>query len=153
MINLNKIKEKFNKLLDVILYKKQIKYLQKKVKELEEERKPLIDLKNKYLSDLRCKNLEIGRIKKKVEELKETIFNLYGKLEDKNIACNWKDSCLENTGKVEKLENQQKEFINYINSYIKLLKDKPDLVEEGQKDILEEILSKYQKIIGGKENE
>ena len=68
MINLYKIKEKFNDLLDVILYKKQIKYLQKKVKELEEERKPLIDLKNKYLSDLRCKNLEIGRLKKKLEE-------------------------------------------------------------------------------------
>lgn len=62
----NKIKEKFNELLDVISYKEQIKYLQKKVKELEEERKPLIDLKNKYLSDLRCKNLEIGRLKKKL---------------------------------------------------------------------------------------
>ena len=63
-----KIKEKFNESIDVILYKEQIKYLQKKVKELEEERKPLIDLKNKYLSDLRCKNLEIGRLKKKLEE-------------------------------------------------------------------------------------
>ena len=48
------------------------------------------------------------------------------------------------------LLTQQKEFINYINDYIKLLKDKPDLVEEGQKDILEEILSKYQEIIRGK---
>ena len=66
MINLYKIKEKFNESLDLIVYKEQIKYLQKKVKELEEERKPLIDLKNKYLSDLRCKNLEIGRLKKKV---------------------------------------------------------------------------------------
>ena len=66
MINLYKIKEKFNESIDVILYKEQIKYLQKKVKELEEERKPLIDLKNKYLSDLRCKNLEIGRLKKKL---------------------------------------------------------------------------------------
>ena len=66
MINLYKIKEKFNESRDVIIYKEQIKYLQKKVKELEEERKPLIDLKNKYLSDLRCKNLKIGRLKKKV---------------------------------------------------------------------------------------
>lgn len=68
MINLYKIKEKFNESLDLIVYKEQIKYLQKKVKELEEERKPLIDLKNKYLTDLRCKNLEIGRLKKKVRE-------------------------------------------------------------------------------------
>ena len=43
-----KIKEKFNNLLDVIVYKEQINLLKKKVKELEEERKPLIDLKNKY---------------------------------------------------------------------------------------------------------
>lgn len=66
MINLYKIKEKFNESRDLIVYKEQIKYLQKKLKELEEERKPLIDLKNKYLSDLRCKNLKIGRLKKKV---------------------------------------------------------------------------------------
>ena len=66
MINLYKIKEKFNESLDLKGYKEQVKYLQKKVKELEEERKPLIDLKNKYLSDLRCKNLEIGRLKKKL---------------------------------------------------------------------------------------
>ena len=69
MINLYKIKEKFNESRDVIIYKEQIKYLQKKVKELEEERKPLIDLKNKYLSDLRCKNLEIGRLKRKLMSL------------------------------------------------------------------------------------
>lgn len=66
MINLYKIKEKFNESRDLIVYKEQIKYLQKKIKELEEERKPLIDLKNKYLSNLRCKNLEIGRLKNKV---------------------------------------------------------------------------------------
>ena len=68
MMKLYKIKEKFNESLDLIVYKEQIKYLQKKVKELEEERKPLIDLKNKYLTDLRCKNLEIGRLKKKVRD-------------------------------------------------------------------------------------
>ena len=85
MINLYKIKEKFNESRDLIVYKEQIKYLQKKVKELEDERKPLIDLKNKYLRDLRCKNLEIGRLKKRVEELEETIFNLYGLLENKDI--------------------------------------------------------------------
>ena len=44
-------------------------------------------------------------------------------------------------------EKQQKEFIDYINSYIKLLSDDPDYIEERQKDILEEILSKYYEII------
>lgn len=44
--------------------------------------------------------------------------------------------------------NQQKEFIEYITSYIELLNNKPDLLEESQKDVLEEILSKYKSIIG-----
>lgn len=61
-----KIKEKFNKFIDVLIYKEQIKLLEKKIKELESERKPLIDLKNKYLSELRVKNLELGRLKKKL---------------------------------------------------------------------------------------
>lgn len=62
----NKIKEKINKVLDVITYKEQIKELERKVKELELERRPLIDLKNKYLSELRVKNLELGRLRKKL---------------------------------------------------------------------------------------
>ena len=41
----------------------------------------------------------------------------------------------------------QKEFINYINAYIVLLNDKYDVLEEVQKNILEEILQKYKKII------
>ena len=44
--------------------------------------------------------------------------------------------------------NQQKEFIEYLTSYIDLLSNEPDLIEENQKDILEEILSKYKEIIG-----
>ncbi len=52
---------------------------------------------------------------------------------------------------VQKYENQQKEFIEYLTSYIDLLSNNPDLIEENQKDILEEILSKYKSIIGGKE--
>ncbi len=50
--------------------------------------------------------------------------------------------------KCNKLENHQKEFIEYLNSYIELLSNKPDYIEEGQKDILEEILLKYKEIIG-----
>ena len=55
-----------NKILDVATYKDRIRLLEKKVKELEKERQPLIDLKNKYLSELRVKNLELGRLKKKL---------------------------------------------------------------------------------------
>ena len=74
-------------------------------------------------------NWENQELKKQVEEYKRLGF------EHLSYKCN-------------KLENQQKEFIEYINSYIKLLSDDPDFVEERQKDILEEILSKYNEIIG-----
>ena len=47
-------------------------------------------------------------------------------------------------------KTQQKEFIEYLTSYIDLLSNKPDLIEEADIDILEEILSKYKEIIGGK---
>ena len=42
------------------------KLLKKQVEELKRNQIPLIDLKNKYLSELRVKNLELARLKKKV---------------------------------------------------------------------------------------
>ena len=59
-------------------------------------------------------DLTIAEIRKENKELKK-------QLEEKeNIACNWKNSCLENAGKIEILENQQKEFIKYLVHKIKL---------------------------------
>lgn len=68
-----KIISYFQRMFDNILLKDRIKLLEKRVKELEKERQPLIDLKNKYLSELRVKNLEIGRLKKKVKENEKII--------------------------------------------------------------------------------
>ena len=76
--------------------------------------------------------------------------------EKENIARNWKDSCLENAGKIEKLENQQKEFIEYLEDIIK----QNEIVVEVSKyglpkncsklliDFYKVILSKYKEIIG-----
>ena len=44
-------------------------------------------------------------------------------------------------------ENHQKEFIEYLESYLKLF-DNKDIYEEGSYDTIEEILSKYNEIIG-----
>ena len=78
--------------------------------------------------------------------------------EKENIACNWKDSCLENAGKIEKLENQQKEFINYLedeikrinpkNLYISELNLRLDDIKFTQYLIYKEVLQKYKEIIG-----
>ena len=83
-----------------------------------------------------------------MENWKEEAKELKKQLEEKeNIACDWKDSCLENAGKIEILETQQKEFIDYLTSYIELLNNKPDLIEEGQQDILKEVFDKFKEII------
>ena len=89
---------------------------------------------------------------------RERAKELKKQLEEKeNIACDWKDSCLENAGKIEKLENQQKEFIDYLEDKIYIANkvlDEPEEDEEirgyvlARKFMLEEILSKYQEIIG-----
>ena len=132
--------------------------IQKKNKELKLElsgyRQAI--LKDKEMLGLKEEN---DKLKKQLElgeehnKLKEEITNLSKDVDMWNTKYN--DMFDENrmlkkqvAGKIEISENQQKEFINYINSYIKLLKDKPDLIEEGQKDILEEILQKYRSIIG-----
>ena len=91
---------------------------------------------------------EMSNWREEVKELKK-------QLEEKeNIACNWKDSCLENAGKIEKLENQQKEFIEYMNKTIEEL-ECDDFDDEEMKgyliqriDTFKEILSKYKEIIG-----
>lgn len=47
----------------------------------------------------------------------EKLRKLKKQLEEKeNIACNWKDSCLENAGKIEILETQQKGFIKFLEN-------------------------------------
>ena len=46
----------------------------------------------------------------------------------------------------KKYKNHQKEFIDYLESYLKLF-DNKDIYEEGSYDTIEEILSKYEEII------
>ena len=78
--------------------------------------------------------------------LKEESEELKNQLEEKeNIACNWKDSCLENAGKIEELENQQKEFTNYLEDKINYYKRHTQCFSM---NLIEEILQKYKSIIG-----
>lgn len=66
---------------------------------------------------------------------------------------------LKNISKIEEMENQQKEFIEYLEDKLCIADEvlnKPEEDEEvrgyvlARKFMLEEILSKYQEIIGGK---
>lgn len=125
-------------------YNKVIKDLKERNDKLQEQYR---------LRDIRCIHLEYENemlksdfkaqhelTKKYAEENKE----LKKQLEEKeNIVCNWKDSCLENAGKIEKLENQQKEFIKFLEDNCKETKDIWHI----------KLLQKYKSIIGGASNE
>ena len=75
--------------------------------------------------------------------LKEENKQLKKKLEEKeNIACDWKDSCLENAGKIEILETQQKEFIKYLEN---MLDDENDIFSVVR---VKDALQKYRETLG-----
>ena len=87
----------------------------------------------KYIKNLQQENQEL---KKQLEE-------------KENIACNWKDSCLENTGKIEKLENQQKEFIEYLEDLIKQNETVVEVSKYGlPKNCSKLLIDFYKEIIG-----
>ena len=108
-------------------------------------------LKKKYenaVSDYETTMFEKEQLNILVNSCQEEIRELKKQLEEKeNIACNWKDSCLENAGKIEELETQQKEFIKYLEDYLKLF-DYMCIDEQADYDMIEEILQKYKSIIG-----
>lgn len=87
----------------------------------------------------------IRQLDKENEELKEQLHDASIQIQELIEQDMW---CPSNCSKLKEILNQQKEFIEYLTSYIDLLSNEPDLIEENQKDILEEILSKYRSIIG-----
>lgn len=77
---INNIKNKINKMLDNTSLLLENRNLQNKVKEEQKKNSLLIDLKNRYLSDLRSKNLMNGQLKKENEKLKKEIDELKARL-------------------------------------------------------------------------
>lgn len=123
-------------------------------------------LKQKYVNavaDYENTMFEKEQLNSLVNSCQEEIRQLKKQVEEKeNIACNWKDSCLENAGKIEILETQQKKFIDYLESKIdRLARECSQIYEDSlgktrlvNKDIFNEvdkILSKYKEIIGDKD--
>ena len=128
---------------------------------------------------LESANEQISYLRRSIERKEETIIELghervpyeneyveelKKQLEEKeNIACNWKDSCLENAGKIEELETQQNEFIKYLKDETKRIN--PKILDDGELNLrlddikytqyltYKEILQKYKEIVGGIENE
>ncbi len=155
---------------------KQLEYLRsgEYLNQLKFERNMLEDIvqnsevskEDKEFIDMTHRNTELleenQRLKRKLNEaihkateFESEVYELEKQLEEKeNIACNWKDSCLENAGKIEILENQQKAFISYLEKTIEELECENVDDEETKGyliqriDTFKEILSKYKSIIG-----
>ena len=121
--------------------------------DFDEERKVYINKHNNepfFLKDEQEKDYYIkdNELNEYTEKLEYQIKELNKQLTTYQILRrDWRVDNLKNIRKIEEMENQQKEFIEYLTSYIDLLSNKPDSIEENQKDILEEILSKYKSII------
>ena len=123
-------KDKFNEILLYYHFKQneEIEQLQQENQSLKKENKILrenAEHNDKVVDKVNWENL---KLKNQLEEYKRLGF------EHLNDKCN-------------KLENQQKEFIEWLESYLKLF-DNKDIYEEGSYDTIEEILSKYKEIIG-----
>ena len=100
---------------------------------------------NNYIDIIEQLQQENQKLKKELEEKnKPQIFIDNQDIEERYAEGLYQDYLEEEN---KKYKNQQKEFIDYLTSYIKLLSDEPDYIEERQKDILEEILSEYEEII------
>lgn len=78
---------------------------------------------------------------KENQELKKQLENMA------DSYCNASKLKHERASKIVKMNNQQKEFIKWLEDYLNLF-DEKDIYEEGSYDAIEEILQKYKSIIG-----
>ena len=101
------------------------------VKSLLKENQKLQEKYENAVSDYETTMADKNELKKQVENYKKLGFKY---LMDKN----------------NNLENQQQEFIKYLEDYLKLF-DYMCIDEQADYDMIEEILQKYKEIIGGKE--
>jgi chromosome segregation ATPase len=120
--------------------------------EVDEKDKQIDKLKKKYenaVADYEKIEFEKEQLNSLVNSCQEEIRQLKKQLEEKeNIACNWENSCLENAGKIEILEIQQKEFINYLEDEKNRLARGCSNICEDKFDEVNDILQKYKEIIG-----
>lgn len=132
------------------------RYIDTTITELQQENKQLKEQLLVTQTNEETFRLEMEDITRALGLAEDTLFDdvkAYARSLKENIACNWKDSCLENAGKIEILENQQKEFISYLENCINELKKESmnelqNAINLGIVDITKEILSKYKEIIG-----
>ena len=111
-------------------------------------KKGTIEMSNEYYNLLEEKMVRLinknQELKKELEEKnKPQIFIDTQDIEERYAEGLYQDYLEEEN---KKYKNQQKEFIEWLESYLKLF-DNKDICEEGYYDCIEEILLKYKDII------
>lgn len=95
---------------------------------------------------------ENKELKKQLEEKQNPLKGIFAQVNDDTLL----RDCGNMNAEINELKNQQKEFIEYLESEIKYLKIVPLGCKTGYLDGKEhsyiEILSKYKEIIGGKDD-
>ena len=92
----------------------------------------------------------------RTQEIKDSINFQYELIVSKGIdksALLFTDEEQELLEEVERLNNIINELEKYIRSYINLLVENPDMIEQGQLDILYEVLDKIKELKEGKRSE
>lgn len=149
--------------------KEQVDYLRRSIErkeetiiELEHERIPYtneyVDELKKQLEEYQLQNIDLRAdimIQKKAfphKEIKDkTFYDLYNMPTYEDLLKQLEEYKQEKQEWINLLvmfKNQQKEFIEWLDSYLKLF-DNKDIYEEGYYDCIEEISLKYKETIGG----
>ena len=115
-----------------------IKQLKEKINGVYEERTYLY---NKLSAEKEQLNSLVNSCQEEIRQLKKQLTTYKILHRDCNI------DNLKNISKIEEKETQQKEFIKWLEDYLKLF-DKMDIDAKISYDMLEEILQKYKEIIG-----
>lgn len=113
-----------------------VKLLMTKEKENQELKLELSGYRQAILEDK-----DMLGLKEESEELKKQLTTY------KILHRDCKVDNLKNISKIEEMENQQKEFIKWLEDYLNLF-DNMDIDEQISYDTIEEILQKYKEIIG-----
>ena len=151
----NKNETEIKQEIEQIGYKEFYRYYKEKdvyIKQLKEKINGVYKERTYLYNKLSAEKEQLNSL---VNSCQEEIRQLKKQLEDTNeelelVRCDLHNRTSERNGyyrNIEILENQQKEFIKYLEDYLKLF-DKMDIDAKISYDMFEEILQKYKEIIG-----
>ena len=103
----------------------------------------MIDYYDELFDEMSNWREEAKELKKQLEKNQNPLKGIFAQVNDDILL----RDCGNMNAEINELKNQQKEFIKYLEDYLKLF-DKMDIDAKISYDMFEEILQKYKEIIG-----